>query len=157
MQVTFKSVDTEEVKKGKTPFQKAVVTFDKDGKDMKQTLVSFKNPDVFATIQKLSEGDVIDVTTTKEGDFWQWAKVEKLAGVAKPDKPTGGKVTGSNYETKEERAERQVLIVRQSSLKEAVAALGPAKNRELYTDLAQYFADWVFAKNIFTEEDDIPF
>jgi hypothetical protein len=59
-------------------------------------------------------------------------------------------VSGSNYETKEERAARQVLIVKQSSLTNAVATLSPGAKAALdanaVIDLAQKYADWVFDK-----------
>ena len=75
-------------------------------------------------------------------------------------------MTGSNYETKEERAARQELIVRQSSLSNAVAILSVgaktlAKNDVL--DLATDLSNWVFNKttgdskvDFDSFEDDIP-
>ena len=49
------------------------------------------------------------------------------------------RVTGSNYETKEERAARQVLIVKQSSLSTAVSALAVgAKSTPSAADVIAY-------------------
>ena len=68
---------------------------------------------------------------------------EQMAG-----KPAGR--PSSSYETAEERAARQELIVRQSSLAQAVEVLkGDGKkipSFEDITSLASKFSDWVFGK-----------
>ena len=70
----------------------------------------------------------------KQGDFWNVMSINKTDGmevphipdrVAAPAAPTtskpAGKVLGSTYDTPEERAKKQVYIVRQSSI---TASLG---------------------------------
>lgn len=67
--------------------------------------------------------------------------------VAKP----AGRITGSNYETSQERADRQRYIVRQSSLSLAKDLLIAGKEKatfETVTDLAGRFEEWVFRKDI---------
>ena len=122
---------------------------DRDGKVEAKPIFDFANKDVFKLVSELKEGDVRQITSEKDDNgYWQWKAVD---GPADRQKQTGGeastdaspaqtgkthsdvtrasytkqagvgKVTGSNYETKEERAARQVLIVRQSSLSSAVA------------------------------------
>lgn len=98
--------------------------------------MSFSNPDVFKTAQTWEKGDTVNIAMEKDdAGYWQWTKIladgevapaptNASAGGAStsaPTKPT--RVTGSNYETKEERALRQLMIVRQSSLSNAVATL----------------------------------
>ena len=56
-----------------------------------------------------------------------------------PSTSPNTRVTGSNYETKEERAARQTLIVKQSSLSTAVAALAiGAKSSPSASDVIAY-------------------
>jgi hypothetical protein len=158
MQATFKSVNFEKVSKGKANWEKAVVTYEGDQGEKKQNLVSFKNPAVFAKLRELSEGDVIDVKLQKDGDFWQWAEITKLgansASNARP-LPTGGKAPTSNYETKEERAARQILIVRQNALTNAVTRAGVGADPQDIVNTAEFFASWVQAKDIFKEDNDL--
>jgi len=162
-QIVVKSVSVETVTKGRNNWQKAAVEYTQDGKPRNQNLVSFKNPAVFAAVKDLVEGDVVDVTLTKEGDFWQWAAVKKLDASAAPPASgrapaaSGGKVVGSNYETAAERAARQVLIVRQSCLAQAVAFHAKeVMESDNILRTAQIFVDWVFDKgDLFDEPNDI--
>ena len=130
-----------------------------DGKVSSKKLMSFSNPSVFKAISQLSKGDSVEVTTSKDdAGYWQWTAVNEAGSTA----PTFGqsapqssgssaptKVTGSNYETKEERARRQELIVRQSSLSNAVAILtvgSKSVDKQAVKALAQELSDWVFNK-----------
>ena len=90
-------------------------------------LMSFANPAVFKEIQDYAKDDRLDIETFKDDNgYWQWKNIAK-EGEAPPKTSTGGKantrVTGSNYETSDERAKRQVYIVRQSSISNAVDLL----------------------------------
>lgn len=76
-----------------------------------------------------------------------------------------GKVLGSNYETKEERAHRQKLIVAQSSLSAAIdfaKAIEPKGSTHHLEDVkrnAEEFYNWVFSvttKDLSDIESDIP-
>jgi hypothetical protein len=74
------------------------------------------------------------------------AEAAQAAPPAVPSKAAIG--ARSTYETPEERAQRQVLIVRQSSVSSAIAVLGagakaPLKLEEVLTT-AQAIADFVF-------------
>lgn len=115
------------------------VAFKKDGKVEGKKLVSFKNPDVFKVALEAKPGEVYDVTLVKEGKYWQWTEMvlsnfvesekdipQSQGTTASPQKSTdaparpANRVTGSNYETPQERALRQLLIVRQSSITAAL-------------------------------------
>ena len=112
-------------------YQSLEVTYkDESGKVGSKKLMSFSNPGVFNTARNWEKGTTVDVITQKDDNgYWQWTGVN-IGGesqvaqqpTSKAAQPT--RVTGSNYETKEERAARQVMIVRQSSLSTAVSALG---------------------------------
>ena len=123
-------------------YQSIEVTYkDDQGRVSSKKLMSFSNPEVFKTAQTWEKGDAINIAMEKDdAGYWQWTKVladgevapaptnasaggaSTSAPRASTAKPTN-RVTGSNYETKEERALRQRMIVRQSSLSNAVATL----------------------------------
>jgi hypothetical protein len=150
-------------------YQEIDVTYKtENGQVSNKKIMSFSNPSVFNHLKDLTKGEVVHVTTVKNAKgYWDWTGVgsEGDAPVATQSKPAtaqaGGRVTGSNYETKEERAARQILIVRQSSLSSAVELLGPGKSVEEVLAIAKQFEDYVFAKSTGIDainelEDDIP-
>jgi hypothetical protein len=153
-------------------YQEIEVTYKtENGQVSNKKLMSFSNPSVFNHIKGLAKGDAVNVTTVKNAKgFWDWTGIgnEGDAPVATQNKPTaaqaGGRVTGSNYETKEERAARQVYIIRQSSLSTAVELLGQGKSVDEVIATAKQFEAYVFAKdlnptkevNFDDMEDDIP-
>jgi len=150
----------ESVKTGKGQYQTLQVSFkNEQGQVQGKKLMSFSNPTVFKDIQGFAKGDRIDVLTVKEGDYWQWKAIDK-EGEAPPraeaPKSTGGggKVIGSNYETAEERARRQVYIIRQSSLGTAVELLGQGASVDDVVKTAKQFEAYVFSKEaeLATEE-----
>lgn len=111
-------------------YQSLEVTYkDESGKVGSKKLMSFSNPGVFNTARNWEKGTTVDVITQKDDNgYWQWTGVNIGGETQVAQQPTSKaaqptRVTGSNYETKEERAARQVMIVRQSSLSNAVAAL----------------------------------
>jgi hypothetical protein len=153
-------------------YQSLEVTYKNDtGQVQGKKLMSFSNPAVFKAAQDWQKGDVVNVVSEKDAKgYWQWTRVlgegeeapVSSAPAPKPQQAT--RVTGSNYETKEERAERQVLIVRQSSLSSAVATLAIAGSKATANDvisLAKLYEGYVFGNNQqaqepepFTELDD---
>lgn len=132
MQITIIDVgqpNTHAAKNGRT-YQSMEVTYkDEQGKVNNKKLMSFSNPSVFKTISTLNKGDSLNVKTEKDQNgYWQWTGILEEGEKQVAQQPSSGassntRVTGSNYETKEERAARQVMIVRQSSLSTAVASL----------------------------------
>ena len=131
MLITLVDVSTPQVTKtAKGQYQAIEVSYkNEQGQIQGKKLMSFSNPAVFKAIQKFAKGDVLNVEAVKDDQgYWQWKAVAKSDGsapVATAPKPavSGGKVTGSNYETPEERAKRQVYIVRQSSISSAIELL----------------------------------
>ena len=156
--------NTHAAKNGRN-YQSIEVTYKaENGQVANKKLMSFSNPSVFNHIKGLAKGDTLNVTTTKDANgYWQWTGIEG-EGTATESKPTGGtvgttnRVTGSNYETKEERAARQILIVRQSSLASAVELLGPGKSVDDVLKVARQFETYVFAREeapeVTQDEDD---
>jgi len=121
--------------------------------------MSFVNKDLFDTLSKASNGSNFTITSEKneESGYWDWVAIKASAGEdptnAIPTSAGTGKSFASpksTYETAEERAARQVLIVRQSSLTAAIATVKTDK-KEVDADqvmaIAQLYCDWVFQKN----------
>ena len=160
--------NTHAAKNGRN-YQSIEVTYKaENGQVANKKLMSFSNPSVFNHIKGLAKGDTLNVTTTKDANgYWQWTGIGGDNEVAqqpatKSSQPT--RVTGSNYETKEERAARQVYIIRQSSISSAVELLGTGKSVDEVLSVAKQFEAYVFAKdpnptkevNFDDLEDDIP-
>jgi hypothetical protein len=159
--------NTHAAKNGRS-YQSIEVTYKNDqGQVANKKLMSFSNPSVFNHIKGLAKGDSLNVQTEKDANgYWQWTGIGGDNAVATETKQTtpaqtGGRVTGSNYETKEERAARQILIVRQSSLSSAVELLGTGKSVSDVINVAKQFEEYVFGKATGIDainelEDDLP-
>jgi hypothetical protein len=122
-----------------------------DSKVEGKNLVDFNDKALFEFFKGLKNGDKITVTKEK-GDndqYWNWVAADYSGaqgtgsganvpsqqnngatggstggGAGSQEAPQSrGRVTGSNYETSEERAKRQVYIVRQSSIGAAIELL----------------------------------
>jgi hypothetical protein len=163
-QYTIQSVDITVENKGKNTWNIANVKYDSKGESKTKKVVSFKNPEVFNTVKALKEGDVVEVSFTPGDEYYNWSGVKVLGGQAAKETPaasaapTGGRAPTSNYETKEERALRQVMIVKQSSLAQSVALLKDVAGIqvEAILDTAQTFADWVLEKpDLFKQDNDL--
>jgi hypothetical protein len=120
MQIEIISVEVEN--KGK--YRVARVNFkDSSGKVDGKNIMSFTFKEVFKTLSESKQGDVFNVKSVKnDKGYWDWTEVE-AAGKNSGAKTTSSAVSGAvrgNYETPEERARRQVYIVRQSSLSAAI-------------------------------------
>ena len=100
---------------------------DDQGKASSRKIMSF-NTKLYQAIQGLQKGNIVSIQRQKNDKtgYWDWVGLtEGAEAVAQPEAKSSSptRVTGSNYETKEERAARQIMIVRQSSLSTAVTAL----------------------------------
>lgn len=151
--IVFQEFNVEKITKGKNFYEKGVVTYTYNGQNKQQNVMSFANPEVFSALKKAVPGSEYEVDTTKNAaGYDQWSSFKPAGGAAPATVQAPGptKVVGSNYETKEERAARQVLIVRQSSLAAAVNSLSPgakvALDKAAVLALAQEYTDWVFQK-----------
>lgn len=121
MLITINNVNFTKADKG---YMVAEVAYLKDGAAESKKVMSFAAPNVYAILEGLKAFPVdVNVVQRKEGKYWNWKDIEiggkQTSGSTTTSKPVG-KVIGSNYETSEERAKRQVYIVRQSSVATAV-------------------------------------
>lgn len=122
------------------------------------------NPKLKAQLSELKAGDDAVMSLEKEGEFWNIKEISKgsQAGSSESTNGNGSGSTGvagsrsgngsnpaprSNYETPEERARRQVLIVRQSSVTSAIAYSATLKTPLPIADVlkaAEQIAAFVF-------------
>lgn len=165
--IQIQEVTTERVAKGRGGYNVANVVYTDGGKNFTKKIMSFSNPAVYETISKAQAGEQYDVTVTKEGEYYNWTKIVK-AGAASPTSagstPNSGRVTGSNYETADERKLKQLYIIRQSSIANAIEYLSknPRPDRVFSSvtdvlEIAQDFVDFVYGEKDLVEMDsDLP-
>lgn len=136
------------------------------GKLSEKKFMSFTNKPVFELLADAKQGQRFAVVAEKGEKYWEWTQVQRISGDAPPAASSGSAAPagggGRTFETAEERALRQVLIVRQSSLSAAVSTLTTgAKSTPKVDDvlnLAEVYYKWVFeqetkANNVFTPDE----
>jgi hypothetical protein len=111
-------------------------------------------------LEALSPGETIAIEKEKKGEFWNVLSITKTTGGPSATN-TGAKTTAtprSTYETPEERATKQVYIIRQSSLSNAIALLALEAKKTHSTEdaikTAQKFEEYVL-KGVQSFEDKI--
>lgn len=114
-------------------------------------------PSVADTLNNLKEDETFNGTMEKEDGFWNVKTLSKgdFVGDAAPTESAkketytprspavGGKVVGSTYETPEERKLKQRLIVRQSSLNQAMIYFASGDISDAL-ELAEKLEAWVY-------------
>lgn len=150
------------------------VTF--ENKVETKKIMSFNHKDVFNTLKSAQAGDVYTVSRAKnDKGYWDWTAI--AAGDAAPAATSASGGSGvtttpakSSFETAEERAKKQVYIVRQSSITAAIAVLKTDKKNptvEEVINTAKEFEAYVFetgkvvpaavkAIPVPVEDDDVP-
>ncbi len=115
--------------------------------------------DVYKVVSEAQSGDVFDVKSEKiagqDGkEYWNWTGIQTAGKNIPGQSQASGKASPaprSNFETPEERAQRQVYIIRQSSLSVAQELLSNTKGKGYAAsdviDLAEEFTDFVLNGN----------
>ena len=171
MRIEFVKVDITEFSNAKgNTYKVAEVAYKDNGKINGKKVVSFgKSAPAFVTISTAKTGDVFEVTQVKDDKYWVWTALTPVSAgeVAMSTNSVKGATASprSTYETPEERAHRQLLIVKQSSLTGALKflELNGAKKfpiEELF-DVAKQLEDWVFERKtgmaaVVEMQDDLP-
>lgn len=175
MQISIQILTVEDENRGK--YNMLTVNYKDLGlnKVSSKKLMSFKFPDLYKTLKSASGGDTFKINTEKNGEYRDWVSI--VDGDSAPttnaspstggsNKAAGNPTPKSTYETAEERAARQRLIVRQSSLTAAINILNSGTKKvdakEVYS-LAEDLTAWVFetgkvaaiAASVTTSIDDI--
>lgn len=133
IQVIATTIETKPTQKG-TSYQQLEVTYKNlsyQGKVESKKLMSFgANANAFKTLADAPTGSQWEVTVVKNAQGYNdWTSVVAASAAPASSPQTGAQArtqpgqTRSTYETPEERAQRQILIVRQSSLSAAVSTL----------------------------------
>jgi len=161
----FNSYTEEYIDKGKTGYHAMTINYSAKGESKQKKVMSFSNPAVYNTIKTLKGGETIDVEFVKDDKYYNWATVKVLesANDPAPGDTSPRKVESkSNWETAEERARKQVYIIKQSCLAQAVAYVVGQEQQVDSTqeilNLAQEFVDWVLHEDkpdLFKEPNDI--
>lgn len=134
--------------------------------DGKKLVEYYTAPDVWKTLLNAKPNDTFSVDMEKENSYWVWKAVHRQDGVASPPVATtptqkATTQTRSNYETPEERAARQIMIVRQSSIASAVGLLAPNKivDPSKVLEIAAQFEAFVLNQKAAVESiaEDIPY
>jgi hypothetical protein len=144
-----------------------------DGKVTGKKIMSFNDKKVFTAVSKAVAGQCYDVGIDKNAaGYWEWTSIYPIAAEegdviitdpAAKATPGAAVVARSNYETPEERKQRQDYIIRQSSVAQAVATLKTDKNIPTYeavAELAEKYVGFVYNAMPVEEvqlEDDIPY
>lgn len=181
MRIKILAVENKKVEEGKKNYNLLDVSYKnlEFNKVEGKKIVSFASPDVYHALEKAQPGDEFDVTKGEKSaqGFVPWTRCVTASdsGVESGNvASTGAQGTTqtsvrttpkSTYETPEERAKRQVLIVRQSSVTAALklAELNKVKDVtvEYVTNQAKQFERYVFGNDPVQElmnmESDIPF
>lgn len=132
------------------------------GKVEGKNIMSFGvTEDTFKELSNASTGDVYDVEVVKNsGGFLDWVSVKKgsaaaPAASASASRPPSGNTSSptqvrSTYETPEERAKKQIFIVRQSSISSAIDLLSigakSAPTVDAILETASKFEQFVFGE-----------
>lgn len=144
MQATIQDVTFETVTKGRNSYQVATVVYTNGrGENKEKKVMSFNNPAVFATLQKAVNGTTYEVELDG-APYYNWKAISAVGGTtaATPAK------SGTKTAFQEQDARRQLMIVRQSSIANAVSTLTPGAKAALNPDdvlkVAQSYVDFVY-------------
>lgn len=126
-----------------------IVNYTTNGKAEKKNVMP-NNP-TFQTFSQSKQGDVFEVQLGKnDKGFWEFKEATKSEGGATASKAAASPSPRSTYETPEERAARQVYIIRQSSLATAVNILSVGAKAVGVSDVlqtAKVLEDYVMGKS----------
>jgi hypothetical protein len=152
----IQEVTVEKVVKGRSNYEVANVNYLVGDTAKTQKIVSFANPQVFKAVQALV-GKTVQISTVVANGYTNWSEVVEAAGDSAPAS-TGapgtstGRTSVSTYETPEERKIKQLYIVRQSSITNAIATLSLGAKAPLdpqaVLGIAQTYVDFVYGNNI---------
>lgn len=154
MQIKIINVTVETVPSGKgRSYEKALVSYESNGREQTFTLMSFTNPAVFKTIKDAQQGQEFEVTVGKnDKGYNSWVAVAPATGgSSQPGKTSSTTVAKSTYETAEERKLKQLYIIKQSSIANAIEFLGNNRRPDQLNHdvddvlkIAQQFVDFIY-------------
>lgn len=151
MQIQIQFINANVEDKGK--YKQAEIAY-KDlvkGQVSSKKLMSFTNPVVYKTMVDAKNGEIYTIDMEKnEKGYWDWIKAVTSTSVDTSNAVPPSKANvapKSTYETPEERAKKQVYIVRQSSISAAIDTLKTDKKSPTVAEVinvAKQYEDYVF-------------
>lgn len=167
MQVNIKVISVENtfVPTAKGGYNKLEVAYKnlESNKVESKILMSFGlTADAYKALADAKANDTFSIVSEKKPgndgkEYWTWLSAAQAAPGSMPAAKTSAATSGfstpikSTYETPEERAKKQVYIVKQSSISAAIATLSVGAKAPPSTDavleVAQKFTDWVFSQD----------
>ena len=168
MQTTLLDIQiTEESKGNKTWEMYTIKHKDSQGKNGEKKLLSFNMDDELKNfLDEVELPKMVEITTVKnDRGFWDWTGIKPITEFTEKAKSWAGAGGGGkkgDWETAEERARKQILIVRQSSLSSAIEAAkiglgdvvtmdakaGKIVDIDGLLDVAEKFAQFVFKGDV---------
>jgi len=146
MQITIVDISSLQslVSQGGKPYKAAELTYkNEQGQIASKKIMEFDK--LLQSFLSFKSGDVLDVVEVENGAYPKWVKASLVTGGPQPVKiGSGGGTTKSTYESSEERAKKQVYIVRQSSIGHAINLLGSGTKLSVVLDTAKAFEEYVF-------------
>lgn len=124
-------------------------------KGLKESLASLSPNDEFTAVLEKNANDYWEVQEVVKGVTVAETVTQPVVGAVttsiSSERPVqaqraANRVTGSNYETPEERAKKQVVIVKQSSISNAIATLkedGKELSPDRVVEVAEFYDKWV--------------
>lgn len=121
------------------------LTYKSDGQTRTKKVMNFDR-DIYPVLKEAKPGEVYEVDSVKDGEFWKWQKVTKVEGTSAAAPAASTSRTGT-WETPEERAMKQIYIARSVALAQAV--LVETKNESSTVEdilkTATEFEQWLLA------------
>lgn len=156
MKIQVKSVGPITSKQGpKAAYSVFELIYASDGRVGTRNIMEFSK-DAFNALKDAVPGSWFNVTTVKDktGKYWNWEEVTACAADA-PVAQTGGQPSPGakggdrEFETAAERALKQIYIVRQSSITNAIAFLaGKKSSTKEVLATAKLFENYVFDSGV---------
>ena len=152
------------------PYQQLEVTYKNltfNKVESKKLMPFGENKGAFDALVNSKAGEVYEITVVKNAQGYNdWPTVvqaapDNEAATSLPAASKGGTTfpVKSTYETPEERAKKQVYIIKQSSINAAVASLSPGAKSALsfdaVTNLAEQYTKWVLSDAFSEAKQDI--
>lgn len=133
-----------------------------DGKTKGMKIFGFGNQKEVSEIAGAAQaGDVLEASFRQnQKGYWEFSDLKNTGTQVAQQKSdasdtySAGKTPRGTWETSEERAQRQVMIVRQSSVSSAVA-LKPKGTPEEIIEVAKQFEAYVFGKETKQPQGDV--
>jgi len=170
-QITIKVIDVElgnGTTKTNKPYEFLDLTFKNlsfEGKAETKKIMPFGSKEVFTTLKTAQKGSVYTIVREKDTNgFWNWIGIvegEEVIETAtnQPVKQSTAAVARSSFETPDERAKKQLYIIRQSSLTNAVNTAVASVDPENVKQIAEDYIDFVLngTQSNLSLDEDLPY